>query len=199
MGGNGEYIPHAGTILYPPPGASGDPIILDPGFGGGCVKTGPFKDMQVNLGPVALPNATAGPDGGLGYNPRCLKRDVGPGVALKFTNYTAVQRKSTTLPTQVREARAENKCSHRCLEPTRYRKLSTRAPRTAWIRQHRTSWRRTLHNQVSVSFTPSTFLANEDTVVIPAGIFSSLLETQPSFSTTDRLTEYGHYGKLSIH
>jgi len=97
MGGNGEYIPHSGTILYPPPGASGDPIVLDPGFGGGCVNTGPFKNMQVNLGPVALPNATPGPNGGLGYNPRCLKRDVGPGVALKFTNYTAVLRKSATL------------------------------------------------------------------------------------------------------
>ncbi|TVY46405.1 Tyrosinase-like protein [Lachnellula occidentalis] len=90
MSGNGEYIPHDGTVLLPLPGAGGDPIVLAPGLGGGCVKTGPFKDMQVNLGPVALPNAPVGPSGGLGYNPRCLKRDVGPGVAVRFTNSSAV-------------------------------------------------------------------------------------------------------------
>lgn len=92
MSGNGEYIPgHAGTTLIPAfDGLGSEPIVLAPGYGGGCVTTGPFKNMTVNLGPIALPNITVGPDGGLGYNPRCLKRDVGPAVATKYTNYTAV-------------------------------------------------------------------------------------------------------------
>ncbi|TVY90929.1 Tyrosinase-like protein [Lachnellula willkommii] len=90
MGGNGEYIPHSGTVLAAIAGTDAADIVLAPGLGGGCVQTGPFKDMKVNLGPVSLLNAAVGPDGGLGYNPRCLKRDVGPGVALRFTNYTSV-------------------------------------------------------------------------------------------------------------
>jgi len=95
MGGNGEYIPHNGTILQLTVNGVVEPEIqLDPGLGGGCVKTGPFANMSVNLGPIALYETPPGPDFGLGYNPRCLKRDVGPGVALKYTNVTAVTSKS---------------------------------------------------------------------------------------------------------
>lgn len=36
--------------------------------------------------------AEVGPQNGLGYNPRCLKRDVNPSVALQYTNITAVTR-----------------------------------------------------------------------------------------------------------
>jgi hypothetical protein len=59
-------------------------------FGGGCVKSGPFSNMTVNLGPISLPNATTGEEGGLAYNPRCLKRDVGPWATQNFANYAAV-------------------------------------------------------------------------------------------------------------
>jgi tyrosinase len=90
MGGNGEFIPgHPGLVLEAPNNVN-PTIYLDPGFGGGCVKTGPFGNMTVNLGPVGLPNATAGPLGGLGYNPRCLKRDVGPDPGQRWNNYTRV-------------------------------------------------------------------------------------------------------------
>lgn len=96
MGGNGEFIPgHAGLVLEAP--ANVNPTIyLDPGFGGGCVKTGPFANMTVNLGPVGLPNATAGPLGGLGYNPRCLKRDVGPDPGQRWNNYTRIYGKTSS-------------------------------------------------------------------------------------------------------
>lgn len=54
-------------------------FIIPPGPGGGCVMSGPFKDWPVNLGPVApaLYDVPANPRAdGMGYNPRCLRRDV---------------------------------------------------------------------------------------------------------------------------
>jgi tyrosinase len=52
MGSNGIYVPHNATITAPlgpnPAGA------LPPGTGGGCVHSGPFTNLTVNLGPVAI-------------------------------------------------------------------------------------------------------------------------------------------------
>ncbi|KAH8646195.1 hypothetical protein BX600DRAFT_390610 [Xylariales sp. PMI_506] len=91
QGGNGDYVPHNGTIITPPAGVGGGDTQLAPGVGGGYVTTGPFANMTVNLGPVGgLVGAEAGPDGGLGYNPRGLKRDVGPALNQRYTNYTTV-------------------------------------------------------------------------------------------------------------
>ncbi|KAK5165792.1 uncharacterized protein LTR77_008715 [Saxophila tyrrhenica] len=73
---NGAYIKHNGTYV---PSAQAPVIYVPPGQGGGCVTKGPFKDMKVNLGPVApaLDFVVANPStNGLGYNPRCLRRDV---------------------------------------------------------------------------------------------------------------------------
>ncbi|KAH7123532.1 hypothetical protein B0J11DRAFT_314061 [Dendryphion nanum] len=60
-------------------------IKIPHGAGGGCVTTGPFKDWQVNVGPL-FPASTCtplnpnqdflAPGYGLGYNPRCLTRDI---------------------------------------------------------------------------------------------------------------------------
>ncbi|KAL9002039.1 MAG: hypothetical protein Q9188_005010 [Gyalolechia gomerana] len=79
MGSNGAYIPNRnGTAIS----AFGIHAVIPPATGGGCVTTGPFKNHTINLGPVAY--APQGPNGGLGYNPRCLVRDLAPG----FSNQT---------------------------------------------------------------------------------------------------------------
>ncbi|KAH6653191.1 hypothetical protein BKA67DRAFT_625169 [Truncatella angustata] len=91
LGGNGDYVEHNGSVITPPAGVGGGDIQLAAGLGGGYVTTGPFANMTVNLGPVAgLVGTDAGPDGGLGYNPRGLKRDVGPALNTRYANYTTV-------------------------------------------------------------------------------------------------------------
>lgn len=60
-------------------------IKIPHGAGGGCVTSGPFKDWQVNVGPLFPASDCAAlnpnqnftePGYGLGYNPRCLVRDI---------------------------------------------------------------------------------------------------------------------------
>ncbi|PQE23424.1 hypothetical protein CJF30_00010514 [Rutstroemia sp. NJR-2017a BBW] len=69
IGSNGAAIPHNATTIS----AFGLTFPVPAATGGGCIS-GPFSDYTVNLGPVAF--APYGPDGGLGYNPRCLSRDI---------------------------------------------------------------------------------------------------------------------------
>ncbi|KAH7043925.1 putative tyrosinase [Macrophomina phaseolina] len=94
--GNGAPIPHQGQVIL---GASTGlpPIYLPPGTGGGCVTTGPFARMSVNLGPVAL-DLTNGTSIGSGpvapaqfaWNPRCLKRDLTDAVNRAYANASSV-------------------------------------------------------------------------------------------------------------
>jgi tyrosinase len=44
MGSNGEFFPHGATHLE----AFGLSLDLPAGTGGGCLKTGPFKDLVVS-------------------------------------------------------------------------------------------------------------------------------------------------------
>lgn len=88
MSGNGEYIPNQGDIVL----TFGDlpPLLLPPGSGGGCVESGPFKDMQVNLGPanLALPgNRTEIAENPFAYNPRCLKRDLTDAINREYATW----------------------------------------------------------------------------------------------------------------
>ncbi|TLD25198.1 hypothetical protein PspLS_06104 [Pyricularia sp. CBS 133598] len=91
LGGNGAAIPHDGPIIAPPPGTNAPTIQLPPGLGGGPVTEGPFANMTITLGPVALVDVAPGPMGGLGENPRPLKRDVGPAVNMRYANYSTVR------------------------------------------------------------------------------------------------------------
>ncbi|KAI9744548.1 MAG: hypothetical protein M1818_002077 [Claussenomyces sp. TS43310] len=83
MSGNGEYEAHNATE-----GLTTGLNPIPPGPGGGCVKTGPFKNMTVNLGPVTptLAEPEVHPASSLlAYNPRCLKRDVSQWVSSRYT------------------------------------------------------------------------------------------------------------------
>ncbi|KAF2026205.1 Di-copper centre-containing protein [Setomelanomma holmii] len=80
MSGDGAYI--AGRNYSCFPYETPCYMKLQPGSGGGCVTSGPFKDWQVNMGPLQSmlkipgglpPNPQTD---GLGYNPRCLRRDI---------------------------------------------------------------------------------------------------------------------------
>ncbi|KAH3904263.1 hypothetical protein HBI56_176760 [Parastagonospora nodorum] len=68
MGSQGEKVTHNSNGMKPA------------GNGGGCIAKGPFKDMKVNLGPLAALSDTSPPrnprQDGYGYNPRCIKRDI---------------------------------------------------------------------------------------------------------------------------
>lgn len=48
LGGNGEYIPHNGTVITPPAGVGGGDIQLPAGLGGGYVVTGPFANSKIS-------------------------------------------------------------------------------------------------------------------------------------------------------
>ncbi|KAK3381237.1 hypothetical protein B0H63DRAFT_197989 [Podospora didyma] len=93
MSGDGAFVANKGNIIL---GANGDlpPIVLPSGTGGGCVTSGPFKDMKVNLGPVSLDTpggiTASNPNGPLAYNPRCLKRDLTDKINKDYANSTAI-------------------------------------------------------------------------------------------------------------
>lgn len=84
MGSNGQYIPDR-TPVY----LGLQQVTLPLGTGGGCVTGGPFANYTVNMGPVAAPNLTA-LDYQFGYNPRCLSRDLSPGLTQQYLTWTNV-------------------------------------------------------------------------------------------------------------
>jgi tyrosinase len=78
LGGDGKFVEHS-SYLAPIPGLVANVSIPKfPGTGGGCVTSGPFKDLQLSLGPVSVPDSMKKDPKdvyGLKANPRCLSRD----------------------------------------------------------------------------------------------------------------------------
>jgi tyrosinase len=78
QGGNGVWAPHSCTR----PGSAAAPCIFPivEGRGGGCVESGPYVGYMANLSSVDTwfdyPNVVPGPF--LGYQPRCIRRDILP-------------------------------------------------------------------------------------------------------------------------
>ncbi|KAK9800021.1 putative Tyrosinase copper-binding domain-containing protein [Seiridium cardinale] len=72
LGGNGDYDPDA------PQGSLPSGALLPRGTGGGCVTTGPFANLTVQLGPIAFSQVFKGgpPANWTVPNPRCLTRDL---------------------------------------------------------------------------------------------------------------------------
>ncbi|PNS21213.1 Autophagy-related protein 11 [Sphaceloma murrayae] len=87
MSGDGAPRDHPPALI---PNKATPFISLPIGNGGDCVTAGPFKDFAVNLGPVpdpVLPYAPANPQtDGLGYNPRCLRRDISSAASASLTD-----------------------------------------------------------------------------------------------------------------
>lgn len=69
-------------------------MVIPRGTGGGCAKSGPFKDMEIHLGPFArdLSSVTKIPSPGFDYNPRCLNRSLNDFVSSHYGNVTLVTR-----------------------------------------------------------------------------------------------------------
>ena len=78
LGSDGAFVAGPPVTLQIP--GNVNPIILAKGTGGGCVTTGPFKDMTVHLGPITQPDPTAD-------NPRCLKRDLNADSGKRFASF----------------------------------------------------------------------------------------------------------------
>lgn len=75
MGSDGVYIPNREPTNVTVP--NGPILPFPPGEGGGCLASGPFTadKWEVRLGPIGV--EPKGPLDGLGFNPRCLTRDIG--------------------------------------------------------------------------------------------------------------------------
>ncbi|KAF1816602.1 Di-copper centre-containing protein [Eremomyces bilateralis CBS 781.70] len=76
IGGDGDFKQLSGIYI---PSVSMPFQVIPQEGGGGCVTSGAFQNITVNIGPVdpSFDDATPNPQpDGLGYNPRCLRRSL---------------------------------------------------------------------------------------------------------------------------
>ncbi|PGH14616.1 hypothetical protein AJ79_02951 [Helicocarpus griseus UAMH5409] len=90
LSGNGAPTDHGDVTIAPG-------LVVPSGTGGGCVTSGPFVNMSVNLGPMApiMPNIQPNGDG-LSHNPRCLSRDISAVVSQSLTKTSDIVELITT-------------------------------------------------------------------------------------------------------
>ncbi|KAF2635261.1 Di-copper centre-containing protein, partial [Massarina eburnea CBS 473.64] len=96
FGGNGIYLEndHGPYKMIIPGLVQANFTLPKPaGTGGGCITDGPFKDMTISLGPVALEVIDPKNRFGLLPNPRCLSRNFDPASSkgsLTWANATTI-------------------------------------------------------------------------------------------------------------
>ncbi|CAG8981214.1 hypothetical protein HYALB_00013818 [Hymenoscyphus albidus] len=85
VGGNGAHVENVISFVILPTPVPVNTTRTD-GTGGGCITSGPFVNMSVNLGPRGAPIAD-----GLQYNPRCLSRNFRNDAVATSLTYGAIQ------------------------------------------------------------------------------------------------------------
>ncbi|KAH7308410.1 hypothetical protein B0I35DRAFT_453722 [Stachybotrys elegans] len=80
IGGDDAYFPHNGSAAF------FGYVPLPPANGGGCIASGPFKDIQATIGPIAAGMSGMEPPVASfhEYNPHCIRRDLSPHVSSRF-------------------------------------------------------------------------------------------------------------------
>ncbi|KAJ6166573.1 N-acetyl-6-hydroxytryptophan oxidase ivoB [Penicillium chermesinum] len=88
LSGDGEYNSDEQPSEVPPGW-----VTVPRGTGGGCTRCGPFKDMEIHLGPFSHDFDAPGPPPPpqFEYNPRCLNRSLNTYVSSTYTNATVIE------------------------------------------------------------------------------------------------------------
>ncbi|KAK4556466.1 hypothetical protein LTR86_006610 [Recurvomyces mirabilis] len=97
IGNNGGNLPGKNNSYFQ---SEANPlVVIPPGTGGKCITAGPFVNMSVNLGPLIPAYSEIPPNpspDGLGYNPRCLRRDISTYAARLALNDTMIAKLITS-------------------------------------------------------------------------------------------------------